>query len=51
MIIYKLFLKETNEPLGSASSKDMLTDLMLDLFFDDNIWSHQIRVEEIEKNE
>lgn len=45
---YKLFHIETGEELGAASTRENLTDLMLDLFHDDNIWPHEIRVEEIE---
>ena len=44
---YKLFHVETGEPLGQASSKENLTELMMDLYHDDNIWPHEVRVEEV----
>jgi hypothetical protein len=45
---YKLFHKETGECMGQASSLESLGELFLDLYHDDDIFSHQLRVEEVE---
>ena len=47
-MIYKLFHKDTGECMGQASSIESLGELFMDLFYDDDIFSHELRVEEIE---
>ena len=52
MIIgFKLFHKETGEALGAASNREELGELLLDLFFDDGIYSCEVRIEEVEDEE
>lgn len=43
---YKLFHVKTGEPLGRASSKENLGELIMDLFYDDGIFPSLVRVEE-----
>jgi hypothetical protein len=45
---YRLFHKETGEALGAASDLCSLGTLVMDLFHEDGIWSHLIRIEEVE---
>ncbi|MNC75903.1 hypothetical protein D3C75_1275130 [compost metagenome] len=47
MIYYKLFHRKTGAWLGSVSSKESLTEALYDLFFDDGIYSSDVRIEEI----
>ena len=50
-VIFKLFHNKTGEPLGSASDREALGELLLDLFFDDGIFSCEVRIEEVEEVE
>lgn len=45
---YRLFHKDTGEWMGEASSLEALGDLFLDLFYDDDIFTHELRVEEVD---
>jgi hypothetical protein len=48
-VSFNLFHKETGEPLGAASGREELGELLLDLFFDDGIFSCEVRIEEVEE--
>lgn len=45
---YKVYHISTGECLGEASSIWDLSGLIMDLFYDDGIWPHEVRVEEVE---
>lgn len=45
---YKLYHKQTGECMGQASSLESLGELFLDLYHDDDIFTHELRVEEVE---
>lgn len=49
MTTYKVYHKLSGEYLGAASSLEMLGELIMDLYFDDGVYPHEVRVEEVEE--